>query len=126
MTGNALPAGAAYQLTYEANAEGTAFTDKAYETKTTDTLALTSGKYVYEFNQAAGKEVLFQTLDGTFKPTLVGNGDNSVLKTDAGFANKLPEKPVEPAPTGDSALIFAVVALISALGVAVVAKKREN
>jgi hypothetical protein len=126
MTGNALPAGAGYQLTYEANAEGTAFTDKAYETKTTDTLALTSGKYVYEFNQAADKEVLFQTLDGTFKPTLVGNGDNSVLKTDAGFANKLPEKPVEPAPTGDSALIFAVVALISALGVAVVAKKREN
>jgi hypothetical protein len=124
MTGNALPAGAAYQLTYEANAEGTVFTDKAYETKTADTSALTGGKYVYELNQAAGKEVLFQTLDGTFNPTLIGNGDNSVLKTDAGFVNKLPEKPAEP--TGDSALIFAVVAIISVIGVATIAKRREN
>ena len=35
-------------------------------------------------------------------------------------------KPADPVPTGDSALIFAVVAVISILGVAVVAKRREN
>jgi len=35
-------------------------------------------------------------------------------------------EPAEPVPTGDSALIFAVVAVISLCGVAVVAKRREN
>ncbi len=34
--------------------------------------------------------------------------------------------PADPVPTGDSALIFAVIAVISVLGVAVVAKRREN
>ncbi|MBQ2715703.1 MAG: hypothetical protein IJF21_02790, partial [Clostridia bacterium] len=37
-----------------------------------------------------------------------------------------PEVPADPVPTGDSALIFAVVAVISLCGVAVVAKRREN
>ena len=129
MTGNALPAGAAYQLTYEASADGTPIENKTYETKTTDALALTSGKYVYDFNQAAGADILFMTIDGTFNPTLESTGENKVLKVDDGYANKLPEKPVnpvEPAPTGDAALIFAVVAIISLLGVATVAKRREN
>ena len=35
-------------------------------------------------------------------------------------------EPADPVPTGDSALIFAVVAVISLCGVAVVAKRREN
>ena len=35
-------------------------------------------------------------------------------------------KPADPVPTGDSALIFAVVAIIALLGVATVAKRREN
>ena len=35
-------------------------------------------------------------------------------------------EPADPVPTGDSALIFAVVALISVLGIATVAKRREN
>jgi len=35
-------------------------------------------------------------------------------------------KPAEPVPTGDSALIFAAIAIISLAGVAVVAKRREN
>ena len=35
-------------------------------------------------------------------------------------------KPAEPVPTGDSALVFAVIAIISVLGVAAVAKRREN
>ena len=129
MTGNALPADAAYQLTYEVSADGTPIENKTYETKTTDALALTSGKYVYDFNQAAGADILFMTIDGTFNPTLESTGENKILKVDDGYANKLPEKPVdpvEPAPTGDAALIFAVVAIISLLGVAPVAKRREN
>ena len=125
MTGNALPAGAAYQLTYEETTDdaGTAvaLTTKAYETKTTDADALTSGKYAYEFNQAAGKEVIFQTIDGTFAPTLEATGENSILKVEGGYANELPETP----KTGDSTAIFAVIAVISILGAAVVAKRRE-
>ena len=35
-------------------------------------------------------------------------------------------KPADPVPTGDSALVFAVIAIISLLGVAAVAKRREN
>ncbi len=35
-------------------------------------------------------------------------------------------EPADPVPTGDSALIFAVIAAISVLGVAIVAKRREN
>lgn len=129
MTGNAFPTGAAYQLTYEVTADGAPIENKTYETKTTDVLALTSGKYIYELNQAAGSDVLFMTIDGTFSPTLESTGENSVLKTDDGYANKLPEKPakpVEPAPTGDSAIIFAVIAIIAFIGVATVAKRREN
>ena len=120
LTGNALPSDTAYALTYE-----NTIVDKKYETKATDAIALTSGKYVYELNQAAGKEVVFMTIDGNFDPTFIGTGDNSVIKTNDGFANKI-EAPVDPAPTGDSALIFAVVAIISVLGVATVAKRREN
>ncbi len=136
LTGNSLPAGIAYPDTYEATTDEagniTPVSGKIYLTKTTDNSALVFGDYVYEFNKATGKEVLFQTLDGTFNPTLIGTGDNSVLLTDNGYANKLPEKPVEPeepvdpVPTGDSALIFAAVAIIALLGVATIAKRREN
>ena len=35
-------------------------------------------------------------------------------------------EPADPVPTGDSALIFAVVAVISVIGVATIAKRREN
>ena len=56
---------------------------------------------------------------------------SNAFKADGSFANpakEVPEdtKPAEPVPTGDSALIFAVVALISVLGIATVAKRREN
>ena len=37
-----------------------------------------------------------------------------------------PEVPADPVPTGDSALVFAVVAVIALASVAVVAKRREN
>ena len=35
-------------------------------------------------------------------------------------------KPAEPVPTGDSTLVFAAIAIISLIGVATVAKRREN
>ena len=136
ITGNSLPAGNTYPLTYE-----NTITDKTYEIGATDAAALVSGKLVYEFNQAAGKDVIYMTINGTdFAPTLIAaeDGSNTVVKKDDGtFAN--PEKApdtTEPAPdttepgtstpTGDSALVFAAIAAISVLGVAVVAKRREN
>ena len=35
-------------------------------------------------------------------------------------------KPAEPVPTGDSSLVFAAIAIISLVGVATIAKRREN
>ena len=35
-------------------------------------------------------------------------------------------EPADPVPTGDSALIFALIAVIAVLGVATLAKRREN
>ena len=135
LTGNALPEGATYQLTYE-----NAITDKAYETKTTDAAALTSGKTVYEFNESAKADVIYMTVDGTFAPTLIAaeDGSNSIVKNaDGTYGNPVKEpETTEPAPettepgsssdTGDSFAIFAIIAVISVLGVAVVAKRREN
>ena len=84
----------------------------------------------------APNDIIFMTLDGSFKPTLVPAVDenglvtNAVVATPDGlFANPQPEpvKPVDPAPTGDVAHIFAIIAVLSVLGTAVVAKKaREN
>jgi hypothetical protein len=121
ITGNSLPAGNTYALTYENK-----IVDKTYEIGATDEAALASGEAIYELNQIAGKDVFFMNIDGTFNPTVEANGENAVLKIDGGYANKLPEKPADPVPTGDSALIFAVVALISVFGVATIAKRREN
>ena len=133
LTGNALPAGAAYQLTYENLIE-----DKAYETKTTDAAALTGGEAVYAFNQAAGKDVIYMAINGTdFAPTLVASEENVVVKNaDGTYGNPVKEPETEPAPettepaesgaTGDSFVVFAVVALISVISVAIVAKRREN
>ena len=135
LTGNALPAGAAYQLTYENLIE-----DKAYETKTTDAAALTGGEAVYAFNQAAGKDVVYMTVNGTdFAPTLIaaGDGSNAIVKNaDGTYGNPVKEPETEPAPettepaesgaTGDSFVVFAAIAAIAVLGVAVVAKRREN
>ena len=104
--------------------------DKVYETTAFDMAKLVSGEYVYNFNQAAGKDVLYMTVNGTdFVPTVVADEDKVVVKNaDGTFGNpvKEPEVPADPVPTGDSALIFAVVAIISILGVATVAKRREN
>ena len=128
LTGNALPEGASYQLTYE-----NLIVDKTYETKTTNASTITSGEYVYNLNQAAGKDVVYMTVNGTdFAPTLIADEEKVVVKNaDGTFGNPVkepettqPEVPEAP-KAGDSAQIFAVIAIISVLGVAVVAKRRE-
>ncbi|MBQ4141476.1 MAG: hypothetical protein IJD70_09085 [Clostridia bacterium] len=116
-----------------------------------DTAVLTSGEAIYEINQAykaatgSEEDVFFMTIDGTFKPTTVATGENSVLKIDGGYANKLPEVPestepapdtTEPAPdttepgssseTGDSSIVFIALVVISVSTLAVVSKKRKN
>ena len=136
ITGNALPEGATYQLTYE-----NTIVDKVYEVKTTNAAALASGETIYSFNEAAkaagAEDVIYMTINGTdFAPTLApaADGSNEVVKNDDGsFGNpeKAPEAPetTEPGtstPTGDSAIVFAAIAAVAVLGVAVVAKKREN
>ena len=135
ITGNSLPAGSTYALTYE-----NAIVDKVYEVGATDEAALTSGAAVYAINQAAGQEVVYMTVDGTFNPTVIAaeDGSNSIVKNaDGTYGNPVKEpETTEPAPettepsqgpaTGDSFVIFAVIAAISVLGVAVVAKRREN
>ena len=135
ITGNTLPAGAAYALTYE-----NGITDKVYEVGATDETALTGGAAVYAINQAAGKDVVYMTVDGTFAPTVIAaeDGSNAIVKNDDGtYGNPVKEpETTEPAPettepgssteTGDSFVIFAAIAAISVLGVALVAKKREN
>ena len=133
VTGNAIPANTGYALTYE-----NGVTDKVYEVATTDAAALTSGAAVYAFNQAAGKDVIYMAINGTdFAPTLVASEENVVVKNaDGTYGNPVKEVETEPAPettepkesgaTGDSFVVFAAIAAISVLGVAVVAKRREN
>ena len=130
-SGNTLPADCTLPHTRELGAN-----DKVYEVGTFDMAVLTSGEYVYNLNQAykaatnTTEDVFFQTLDGTFAPTLEATEENAVIKNaDGTFSNpaaepEIPDVPVTP-PTGDSAIIFAVIAVISILGAAVVAKKRE-
>ena len=124
ITGNSLPAGSTYAHTYENK-----IVDKVYEVGATDEAALTSGEAIYAINQVAGKDVFFMTA-GTFAPTIEAaeDGSNAVIKNaDGTFGNPVKEEPTIPETptTGDSTIIFAVIAVISILGVAVVAKKRE-
>ena len=134
ITGNSLPAGATYAHTYENK-----IIDKVYEVGATDEAALNSGAAVYALNQAAGKDVIFMNVDGTFNPTVIAAEDGSntvVLNADGTYGNPVKEVETEPAPettepkesgaTGDSFVVFAAIAAISVLGVAVVAKRREN
>ena len=128
ITGNSLPAGSTYALTYE-----NAIVDKVYEIGATNEAALASGEAIYAINQAAGKDVFFMEA-GTFAPTLEAaeDGSNAIVKNaDGTYGNPVkepettePEVPVTP-PTGDSSVIFAVIAIVSVIGVATIAKKRE-
>ncbi len=106
------------------------------------------------YKDAAGEWVLFETYHGTAAEfagapqvacgvylyhdmCTLGMKDVSLYKgTLTDVANYVPPVETEPAPettepatpptTGDSTLIFAVIAAISVLGVAVVAKRRED
>ena len=115
-------------------------------------MAVTVNGYSWSlfYKDAAGEWVLFETYNGTAAEfasapqvacgvylyhdmATLGIKDAALYKgTLTDVANYVPPveteetKPADPVPTGDSALIFAVVAVISVLGVAVVAKRREN
>ena len=119
---NSIPANTGYALTCENEV-----TTNVYEVGTTDEAALASGAAVYAFNQAAGKDVIFMTVDGTFAPTLeaAADGSNAIIKNADGTYGNPAKAPVEPPKTGDSSAIFAIIAIISVIGVATVAKKRE-
>ena len=125
-SGNTIPADCTLPFTRELGAN-----DKVYEVGAFDMAKLVSGEYVYNFNQAAGKDVVYMTVNGTdFAPTLIAaeDGSNAVIKNaDGTFGNPVKEEPTIPETptTGDSTIIFAVIAVISILGAAVVAKKRE-
>ena len=127
-SGNTIPADCTLPHTRELGVN-----DKVYEVGAFDMAKLVSGEYVYNFNQAAGKDVLYMTVNGTdFVPTLTADEENAVIKNaDGTYGNPVkepettqPEVPEAP-KAGDSAQIFAVIAIISVLGVAVVAKRRE-
>ena len=91
-----------------------------------------SGEVAYLINEAAGATIYYQAIGTDKAPTLIAAEDGSNVvekKADGSFANPAKAedtKPADPVPTGDSALIFAIVAIISVLGVATVAKRREN
>ena len=143
--GNNLPAGCTYNSAYEGGVS-----ERVFDLGTTDEAALTSGATVYALNQAykaatgATEDVIYMTVNGTFNPTLISDGSNSViLNADGTYGNPAAEPqpevtepeattepevtdPVDPVPTGDSAIVFAVIAIVSVLGVAVIAKRREN
>ncbi len=92
--------------------------------KTVSAADVASGKLCYMLNEAIGAEVYFQAIGTDAAPVLVAaaDGSNSVIKNaDGTFSN--PAK--VSGPTGDAAVIFAVIALVSVFGVATVAKKRE-
>ena len=152
--GNNLPAGCTYNLAYESEAVSTrtfdvGTTDEAALTSGAVIYALNQA---YKAATGTADDVVFMTVDGTFAPTLIAaeDGSNSViLNADGTYGNPVKEEETtapdttepaldttEPAPdttepgsssnTGDSFVVFAVIAAISVLGVAIVAKKREN
>ena len=69
----------------------------------------------------AGKQLV--TLNQAFDAEGYNNFFNPPAETEPA-----PEttKPAEPVPTGDSSLVFAAIAIISLVGVATIAKRREN
>ncbi len=98
------------------------------------------------YKDAAGEWVLFETYHGTAAEfasapqvacgvylyhdmCTLGIKDAALYKgTLTDVANYVPpvEEPETPPPTGDSALVLALIAVIALCGTAVVAKKREN
>ncbi len=88
-----------------------------------------SGKVAYEYNQAVGATVLYQDLANGGLPTVEADEDHVVMFENGAYTNPVKSDVTEPgeAPSGgDSAYIFMALALVSVIGVAAVAKKREN
>ena len=117
--------GIAVALVGETPAEAPAFAIAV----TADQIA--NGTVAGLINEAAGATIYYQAIGTDKVPVLEAakDGSNAIVKNaDGSFGNPAKEepKPADPVPTGDSALIFAVVAIISILGVATVAKRREN
>ena len=108
---------------------------------------IASGEVAYLINEAAGATIYYQAIGTDKAPVLTAAADGSNVvekKADGTYGNPAKEpETTEPAPettvpapettepgsssdTGDSFVIFAVIAAVSVLGVAVVAKRREN
>jgi len=98
-------------------------------------------------NEAAGATIYYQAIGTDKAPVLTPaeDGSNAIVKNaDGTFGNPVKEpettepapETTEPAPettepgsssnTGDSFVVFAAIAVVAVLGVAVVAKRREN
>ncbi len=117
-------------------------------------MAVTVDGYTWSvfYKDAAGEWILFETYNGTkaefancpevacgiyiyHDMATYGMKDVALYKgTLTDVANYVPPvetepeetKPADPVPTGDSALVFALIAVISLCGVEVVPKRREN
>ena len=105
---------------------------------------IASGEVAFLINEAAGKTVYYQAIGTDKTPVLTPaeDGSNSIVKNDDGtYSNPVIEEETTAAPdttapettepgasedTGDSAIIFAAIALITLAGVVVAAKKKEN
>ena len=121
----------------------------AYDAEGYADMAVTVDGYTWNlyYKDAAGEWVLFESFHGTAAEfagapqvacgvyiyhdmATMGMKDVALYKgTLTDIANYVPPvetEPADPVPTGDSSLVFAIIALISLGAVAVVAKRREN
>ena len=133
----------------EANNYSVQIADGAVDsfTKVVTADQIASGEVAYLINEAAGATIYYQAIGTDKAPVLAAaaDGSNTVLKNaDGTYGNPVKEpettepapettepapettEPVAPPATGDSFVIFAVIAAISVLGIAVIAKRREN
>lgn len=89
-----------------------------------------SGKLAYDMNTALGGNVFFQTIGTDAAPTMAA-GHGEVKLIDGKYTNGSTTAPVETDPTdpspstGDGAAVFAALALMSAVGGAVVIGKEK-
>ena len=122
-----LDAAAAEANNYSVDAlAGQTFSDNYTTVVTADQLA--SGEIAYTANEAAGEMIFYQAIGTDKAPTVfsTGDGSNTVIKNaDGTYSNPVVEEPETPPTTGDATAIFTVVALLSVLGIATVAKRRE-
>ena len=125
----------------DSNADGVADKDKVDYTRLDKSLAdtaaealaenaLASGEVAYKVNTLFGATVLSQKI-GTDAAPVLGDENVVYLLDNGTYSNSnstAPEttEPGSSSETGDSFVIFAAIAAVAVLGVAVVAKRREN